>query len=77
MKKLLFLLVFGCSLSLAANAQEKTEVKKTTTPVQKVANPFRKHKRYKGYKVKHTHHGVTHKTIVDTKHGSVKTKADQ
>ena len=62
------------SICFAAQAQEIMEVKKTTTPVQKVANPFRKHKRYKGYKVKTKHNGVTHKKIVDTKHGSVETK---
>jgi hypothetical protein len=74
MKKLLFLFMLSISIGFAAHAQEKVEVKKTTTPVQKVANPFRKNKRYKGYKVKSTANGVTHVKKVDQKHGTVETK---
>jgi hypothetical protein len=57
MKKLLFLLIFGSALSVAATAQakakEETKVKKTSTVGQKVHNTFSKHKKYKGHKVKH------------------------
>lgn len=74
MKKLLFLFMLSLSIGFGAHAQEKVEVKKTTTPVQKAANPFRKHKRYKGYKVKTTHNGVTHVKKVNNKTGEVETK---
>jgi hypothetical protein len=57
MKKLLFLLMLGGTLSVAATAQDKakeeTKVKKTSTVGQKVHNTFSKHKKYKGHKVKH------------------------
>ena len=57
MKKLLFLMMFGLTLSVAASAQDKqkeeTKVKKTSTIGQKVHNTFSKHKRHKGHKTKH------------------------
>lgn len=78
MKKLLFLAMFAFTLSIAANAQDdKDKVKKTSTPVQKVHNTFSKHKKYKGYKTKHKHHGVTKKHKVDLKDGEVKNKTDK
>jgi hypothetical protein len=75
MKKLLLFLMLTFSIGIVAHAQDgKDKVKKTSTPRQKVHNTFSKHKHYKGYKVKHKHHGVTHKTKVDTKHHEVKEK---
>ena len=73
MKKLL-LSFFVMALGFWAIAQEKDKVKKTSTPTQKVHNTFSKHKKYKGYKVKHKHHGVTKKHKVDYKDGEVKDK---
>lgn len=60
MKKIIFLLMLSFASYVAlpthsfAQAEEKTKVKKTSTPGQKVANTFRKksNKRYKGVKVK-------------------------
>ncbi len=57
MKKILFFLVIGATLSFAATAKEKIEkkeikVKKTSTPGEKVHNTFSKHKHYSGTKVK-------------------------
>lgn len=73
MKKLLmfFSVLF---LGYSGFAQEKDKVKKTSTIPQKVHNTFSKHKKYKGYKVKHKHHGVTRKHKVDYKEGHVKDK---
>ena len=54
MKKLLFLVLFAFSFGIAAKAQDdKDKIKKTSTPVQKVHNTFSRHKKHKGYKVKH------------------------
>ena len=73
MKKLLLFLMLTFSIGLVTQAQDgKDKVKKTSTGPQKVHNTFSKHKHYKGYKVKHKHHDVTHKHKVDTKHGEVK-----
>jgi len=75
MKKLLFLLLFTCSIGIAARAQDdKDKVTKTSTVPQKVHNTFSKHKKHNGYKAKHKHNGVTHKHKVDTKEGEVKDK---
>lgn len=75
MKKLLFLLMLTFSIGIAAQAQEgKDKIKKTSTAGQKVHNTLSKHKHYKGYKVKHKHHGVTKKHKVDNKHHEVKDK---
>jgi hypothetical protein len=73
MKKLLMLLL-GVCLAFSINAQEKDKVKKTSTASQKVHNTFSKHKKYKGYKVKHKHNGTTRKHKVDYKDGDVKNK---
>jgi len=73
MKKLLTLL-FGMLLGVLAFAQEKDKVKKTSTVPQKVHNTLSKHKKYKGYKVKHKHSGVTKKHKVNYKDGGVKNK---
>ena len=73
MKKLLLTLLV-MSFGFLVIAQEKDKVKKTSTPMQKVHNTFSKHKKYKGYKVKHKHHGVTKKHKVDYKEGEVKDK---
>ena len=73
MKKLLLTLMV-MSIGFLVFAQEKDKVKKTSTPIQKVHNTFSKHKKYKGYKVKHKHHGVTKKHKVDFKDGDVKDK---
>ncbi len=74
MKKLLFLLMLSFTIGFAAKAQDKDKVKKTSTPVQKVHNTVSRHKKYKGYKVKHRHHGHTRKHKVDMKDGEVKDK---
>ncbi len=74
MKKLLFLLLVITSINITVNAQEKDKVKKTSTIPQKVHNTFSKHKKYKGYKVKHKHHGITRKHKVNYKDGEVKNK---
>ena len=75
MKKLLLFLMLTFSISIAKYAQDgKDKIKKTSTSGQKVHNTFSKHKHYKGYKVKHKHHGVTQKHKVDVKHHEVKDK---
>ena len=78
MKKLLFFLMFTFFVGIAAKAQDdKDKVKKTSTPMQKVHNTVSRHKKYKGYKVKHEHNDQTSKHKVDMKHGEVKDKKDQ
>jgi hypothetical protein len=78
MKKLLFLIMLTFTIGIAAKAQDdKDKVKKTSTPIQTVHNTFSRHKKYKGYKVIHQHHGVTRKHKVDYKHGNVKNKTDK
>ena len=62
------------SIGISVNAQEKDKVKKTSSVPQKVHNTFSKHKKYKVYKVKHKHHGITKKHKVDYKDGDVKNK---
>jgi len=62
------------SIGISVNAQEKDKVKKTSSVPQKVHNTFSKHKKYKGYKVKHKHHGITKKHKVDYKDEDVKNK---
>ncbi len=63
------------SIGIVSNAQDnKDKVKKTSTVPQKVHNTFSKHKKYKGYKSKHKHNGVTKKHKVDLKEGEVKDK---
>ena len=75
MKKVLFLLMFSFSIAMVAHAQDdRDKVKKTTTPIQKVHNTVSRHKKYKGYKTKHEHHGHTSKHKVDMKDGDVKDK---
>ena len=73
MKKLLLLLMI-MSIGFFVTAQEKEKVKKTSTLPQKVHNTFSKHKKYKGYKMKRKHNGVTKKHKVDYKEGEVKDK---
>lgn len=79
MKKLLFFVVLSFSIGVAAKAQDddKDKVKKTSTPVQKVHNTVSRHKKYKGYKIKHHHNGNTAKRKVDLKDGDVKEKGDK
>lgn len=74
MKKLFLFIMLTITIGFVANAQEKDKVKKTSTIPQKIHNTFSKHKKYKGYKVKHKHHGVTKKHKVDYKDGEVKDK---
>lgn len=76
MKKVLLFLLFALTTSIAANSQDKDKVKKTSTVPQKVHNTFSKHKKHKGYKVKHHHNGQTAKHKVDLKKGEVKDKKD-
>jgi len=77
MKKLLFLLMLTFSIGMASHAQDsKDKMKKTETIPQKVHNTVSKHKKHKGYKIKHRRHGVTHKRKVDNRNGEVKTKTD-
>ncbi len=73
MKKLLFLVICVFTFGIASHAQEVDKVKKTSTPLQKVHNTVSRHKKYKGYKTKHRHHGVMRKHKVD-KDGEVKNK---
>jgi hypothetical protein len=78
MKKLLFIVMLTFTIGIAAKAQDdKDKLKKTSTPVQKVHNAVSKHKKYKGYKVKHTENGNTSKHKVDLKEGEVKEKSDK
>ncbi|MDB5202713.1 MAG: hypothetical protein JWQ27_2122 [Ferruginibacter sp.] len=77
MKKLLLLLVITLGVEISVMAQtDQVKVKKTSTPTQKVHNTFSKHKRYKGYKVKHTNNGQKSVHKVDMKKGKVTTKVD-
>jgi hypothetical protein len=77
MKKSLMMMMLIFSIGFAASAQEmKTEVKKTTTPGQKVHNTFSKHKHYKGYKVKHKNGKHKSKKVVNTMTGETKTKKE-
>ena len=78
MKKLLFLVMLTFTIGFVAKAQDdKDKIKKTSTPIQKVHNTVSRHKKYKGYKVKHEHDGMTSKHKVDMKHGEVKEKTDK
>ncbi len=75
MKKLLFFLMLIFSIGTIAHAQDdKDKVKKTSTVPQKVHNTFSKHKKHKGYKVKHKDNGTTTKHKVDAREGEVKDK---
>ena len=75
MKKLLFLMMLTCSIGIGAHAQDhQTKVKSTSTVPQKVHNTFSKHKKHKGYKVKHKKGDLTQKHKVDLKEGDVKNK---
>lgn len=68
MKKIVFaLLVFMAAGTVSVSAQDdktKTKVERKTSIPQKVHNTFSKHKKSKGYTVKHKHNGVTRKTTV-------------
>lgn len=78
MKKLLFLLMTAFAFSIGTNAQDdKSKIKKTSTIPQKVHNTVSKDKKYKGYKTKRKHNGVTKKKKVNLKDGEVKTKTDK
>ena len=77
MKKLLFLVMLAFSISIGVNAQDKEKIKKTSTPPQKIHNAVSKHNKYKGYKVKRKHHGVTKKHKVNLQNGEVKNKTDK
>jgi hypothetical protein len=64
-------------IGFSAQAQEKakSEVKATSTPVQKVHNTFSKHKHHKGYKTKHKDaDGTKHTKNVNYKKGVVRKK---
>lgn len=74
MKRIFLMIMFVLSLQFLANAQDKDKVKKTSTIPQKIHNTFSKHKRYKGYKIKHKHNGITRKHKVNLKEGKVKNK---
>jgi uncharacterized membrane protein len=78
MKKILFLLMFAFAIGFSTNAQDdKNKTKKTSTIPQKVHNTVSKDKKYKGYKTKRKHNGVTKKRKVNLKDGEVKTKTDK
>jgi hypothetical protein len=77
MKKLLLLITLAFTIGIAAHAQDKDKLKKTSTVPQKVHNTVSKHKKHKGYKTKHKHNGVTHKHKVDTQKGEIKIKTDK
>lgn len=78
MKKFLLLAAIALAtstISLNAQQDEKTKVKKTTTVGQKVHNTFSKKKKHKGYKIKHQHaNGIEHKKKVNQQTGEVKKK---
>lgn len=48
--------------------------KKLPHPPRKFITPFSKNKKYKGYKTKHKHNGVTKKHKVDLKEAEIKDK---
>lgn len=74
MKQLIMLLII-CVTALSTKAQTQVDVKKTSTPVQKVHNSFSRHKHYKGYKVKRKYsNGHKRKTRVNTTTGEVEVK---
>lgn len=77
MKKLWFFLLFLLAFNIGVNAQDKDKLKKTSTIPQKAHNALSKHKKHKGYKVKHKRSGVTKKHKVDYKTGDVKNKRDK
>jgi hypothetical protein len=77
MKRLWLLTLLAFMLGTGFAQDDKDKLKKTSTPTQKVHNAVSKHNKYKGYKKKHKHHGVTHKRKVDYKSGEVKTKTDK
>ncbi|HVZ97272.1 MAG TPA: hypothetical protein VG847_10380 [Chitinophagaceae bacterium] len=52
MKRFFSVIVLVAGISFGAFAQQKEDITKTTTPVQKVHNTFSSHKHYNGYKVK-------------------------
>lgn len=76
MKRKILIAMFALAATLFSFAQDKDKVKGTSTVPQKVHNTFSKHKKHKGYKVKHSHHGHTSKHKVDLKNGEVKNKKD-
>ncbi len=49
----MFLALGSASFAQEKKKEVKEKVKKTSTIPQKVHNTFSKHKKYKGYKVKH------------------------
>jgi hypothetical protein len=78
MKKLLFLLLLSFTIGIGANAQDdKEKLKKTSTIPQKVHNTVSKNNKYKGYKHKKKHNGVTKKRKVNLQNGEVKKKTDK
>jgi len=74
MKRILLLVITILIVVFGASAQGKDKIKKSSSIPQKVHNTFSRHKKYKGYKIKHKHHGVTRKHKVDYKDGDVKNK---
>lgn len=69
------MLLFVCIATLSVKAQTEVDVKKTSTPAQKVHNTFSRHKHYKGYKVKRKDaYGHKRKKIVNTQTGEVEIK---
>jgi hypothetical protein len=68
MKKFIFaLLITLAAGTLSVSAQDsktKTKVERKTSVPQKVHNTFSKHKKAKGYQVKHKKNGTTVKTTV-------------
>jgi hypothetical protein len=77
MKKLLLFITLAFTLGMAAHAQNKDKLKKTSTIPQKVHNTVSKHKKHKGYKTKHKHNSVTSKHKVNTQEGEIKIKTNK
>lgn len=77
MKHLLLFIMFALTAGITANGQDdKGKIKRTTSATQHVHNTFSRHKKHKGYKVKHTHNHHTRVHKVDVKHEKVKSKED-
>ncbi len=77
MKQIMMVVALMLTIGYSGAAQKtETEIKKTSSPTQKVHNVFSKHKRHNGYKIKTKRNG--HKIVkkVNTQTGEVKIKKD-
>ncbi|MDQ6903298.1 MAG: hypothetical protein M3139_09845 [Bacteroidota bacterium] len=77
MKKIILTAIIAMNICCIAGAQDKTKIKKTSSPTQTLHNVVSKHKKYNGYKVTTEKNGVEKKHKVNTKTGEVKNKTDK